>query len=89
MRRGTGRRVRGGTERKCARHPHPTPAPQARYQTFSPDVARPAHRLYVGGLPAGAAEAALAASLNSLLALAGAAIAPGPPITACEVRVCV
>ena len=58
-------------------------AVQARYQLFSPDVARPARRVYVGGLPMGTAADDLAAHINSVLSLAGGTIAPGPPVTSC------
>ena len=60
-------------------------AVQARYALFNPELARPARRVYVGGLPMGATEAELRSHFNSLLALSGAAAAPGAPITACRV----
>lgn len=60
-------------------------AVQARYALFNPELARPARRVYIGGLPMGATEAELRAHFNSLLALSGAAAAPGAPITACRV----
>ena len=78
-----------GRERAPARVARPLPgssaAVQARYALFNPELARPARRVYVGGLPMGATEAELRAHFNSLLALSGAAAAPGAPLTACRV----
>ena len=45
-----------------------------------------AQRVYVGGLPMGTHEDELRAHINSLLALAGGAAAPGSPVTSCKVR---
>jgi splicing factor U2AF subunit len=60
-------------------------AVQARYQLFSPDVARPARRVYIGGLPMGTTSDDLAAHVNFVLALAGGTICPGAPVTSCTV----
>lgn len=58
---------------------------QARYQLFNPDIARPARRVYVGGLHAATTDTDLRAAVNSLLALAGGAVGPGAPVTAAQV----
>lgn len=58
---------------------------QARYQMFSPDVIRPAKRIYVGGLPAGTLDGELRQFLNELMVQAGGVVAAGFPITNCKV----
>ena len=75
-------------EKKTNHPPRPSflsPSSQARYQLFNPDIARPARRVYVGGLPMGATDADLKAHVNSLLTLAGGAVGPGSPVSAVKV----
>ena len=58
---------------------------QARYHLYNPDVARPARRVYVGGLPMGTNDAELKSHVNSILNLAGGAVGPGSPVSAVTV----
>lgn len=57
---------------------------QARYQMFNAEAARPARRIYVGGLPAGTQELELRQYVSDLLIKTGGAAAPGFPINSCK-----
>jgi len=57
---------------------------QARYQMFNAEVARPARRIYVGGLPSGTQELELRQYVNDLLMKSGGSTAPGFPINSCK-----
>lgn len=55
-----------------------------RYAAFNPDVARPARRIYVGGLPTSVTDAHLRQFFNDLMIRSGGAAAPGFPLTSCK-----
>ncbi|KAK9830796.1 hypothetical protein WJX74_007599 [Apatococcus lobatus] len=58
---------------------------QARYQLFNPDAARPARRIYVGGLSQDTTDAELRQFLNELMVKTGGVASSGFPIASCKI----
>ncbi|KAK9901213.1 hypothetical protein WJX75_000532 [Coccomyxa subellipsoidea] len=58
---------------------------QARYQMFNPDAARPARRIYVGGLPPETTDADLRQYINELMVSTGGCASTGYPIASCKI----
>lgn len=57
---------------------------QARYHMYNPEAARPARRVYFGGLPPDTQELELRQYVNDILVKIGGSIAPGLPINSCK-----